>query len=376
MNTEKYRQYAYLTVALVGAALLIFVFFRYVFAVVAPFFFAWGLVLLTRPTAVWLSDKTRCPLRVCRVLVALLLLLGGLTVVSFLIIRIGTEGVRFLAGLGEGGKLTAAVEFLMNPLGGLLDRFPDIAALEDKIGEAAGAMMGELVSAAAGVVPTVVRAVPKIFLFVLVTVIASVYFAWDLDAVHARLRAILPSRVATPLLHFKNGFMSGVFPYLRAYLILMLLTFSVMTFGLVILGAEYALLLAVVIALLDALPVIGVGTILVPWSLFQMFFGDTRFGVGLLILYVVHEVIRQFAEPRIVGRHLGIHPLLTLILLYAGYSFFGILGLLFMPLLTVTLHVLLPGGKNRRDTPDGAGHPSADKGKRTDAETATGPSAP
>ena len=120
----------------------------------------------------------------------------------------------------------------------------------------------------------------------------------------------------------------------------MLITFIVMLVGLVILRRPYALLLAFIIALLDCLPVIGVGTILLPWSLYELIFGERYIGIGLVVLFILYEIVRQFAEPRIVGKNLGIHPIITLVLIYVGYSLFGIVGLLFVPIATVLINIV------------------------------------
>ena len=93
-------------------------------------------------------------------------------------------------------------------------------------------------------------------------------------------------------------------------------------------------------ALLDALPLIGVGTLLVPWSIYQFIFGDVRVGVGLLVLFGVHEILRQITEPKIIGKSLGIHPVLSLILLYVGYSIFGFFGLLLIPIAAVVVNTI------------------------------------
>ena len=105
------------------------------------------------------------------------------------------------------------------------------------------------------------------------------------------------------------------------------------------------MLLAAVISLLDLLPVIGVGTVLVPWSIWMLMSGDGRGAVGLLILFAVNEVVRQIAEPKIFGMNLGIHPLLTLILLYVGYSLLGLVGLLLLPVVSVIVSVAVNKGK-------------------------------
>ena len=110
--------------------------------------------------------------------------------------------------------------------------------------------------------------------------------------------------------------------------------------GFLILRIESAFLIALLVAMLDVLPLIGVGTVLVPWSVFQILFGSTPCGIGLIVLFLLNEIVRQFAEPRIVGRNLGLHPVVSLLLLYVGYSTLGFAGLLLTPLVSVILYVI------------------------------------
>ena len=111
-------------------------------------------------------------------------------------------------------------------------------------------------------------------------------------------------------------------------------------------SVEYSLLFAAVVAILDALPVLGVGTVLVPYSVIALLSGDTALAVGLLILFLANEIIRQLVEPKILGKHLGVHPLLTVVMLYAGYSLLGIVGLILLPVIAVALKPLIEKQKS------------------------------
>ena len=91
--------------------------------------------------------------------------------------------------------------------------------------------------------------------------------------------------------------------------------------------------------MLDLLPVIGVGSVLIPWGVWSFFAKKTPFGIGLLVLFVIHTVLRQIIEPKIVGKNLGTHPLLTLVFIYVGYSLLGIIGLLLVPVMTVLVNI-------------------------------------
>ena len=117
----------------------------------------------------------------------------------------------------------------------------------------------------------------------------------------------------------------------------MLITFAITLFGLLILGVNGAFVIALLIALLDILPIIGVGTVLIPWSIIGFAIGNHKLGIGLLALFAVNSVVRELLEPRIVGKSLNIHPLLMLALIYVGYALFGLQGLLMIPVIAVLI---------------------------------------
>ena len=121
----------------------------------------------------------------------------------------------------------------------------------------------------------------------------------------------------------------------------MVITFAVIFTGLLILKVDNALLISLVVSVLDVLPLIGVGMILVPWGIFQIIFGSVPLGIGLFVLLGVSTVIRQFAEPKILGKNLGMHPIISLLLLYIGYSVLGIGGLLLVPIASVIINILI-----------------------------------
>ena len=180
-------------------------------------------------------------------------------------------------------------------------------------------------------------------------VIASVYFSSDFDRINEGVRSALPKLLETLLLKIKDGILFTVLGYLRAYSLIFLLVFTTLLIGFCILRMPYALLLSFSIALLDILPLFGVGTALLPLAIYAFATGDTVRGVGLLILYGVIFLGREWAEPHIIGRRFGIHPVLSLLFLYLGTKLFGFAGLLLAPLLAVTFKSLFVKQKEAAD---------------------------
>ena len=143
--------------------------------------------------------------------------------------------------------------------------------------------------------------------------------------------------------------------YLRSYALILLITFGELSLGLVLLGVDNAVLIAFCIALFDILPVAGTGGIMIPWAIFSLIGGDWGFAVGLVVIWAVITIVRNIIEPKIVGRQVGLHPLLALIAMFVGTKLFGLVGLFLLPL---TLAIVLPllrerFGSEREEEADG-----------------------
>ena len=121
---------------------------------------------------------------------------------------------------------------------------------------------------------------------------------------------------------------------------LMGITYCIVTAGLLLLGIPYAFAWAVLVAAVDAIPLLGTGTVLLPWALTKLLQGDPLIAAGLVLLYLAAMVTRTVLEPRFYGRHLGLDPLVMLVFLYFGYRLWGFFGIVLSPLLAATTKAL------------------------------------
>ena len=142
----------------------------------------------------------------------------------------------------------------------------------------------------------------------------------------------------------KNDLLTALVGYLKALLVLVTISFFVVLTGYTILGVKYSLFLAIITAISDILPVLGPGTILIPGSIIHLINGNYYMAVGFIVLYVLVTIVRQFLEPRIVGGNIGLHPLITLLSMYLGFRFLGVIGLIFGPIFTIILKSLQKSG--------------------------------
>lgn len=166
----------------------------------------------------------------------------------------------------------------------------------------------------------IASAVPKMVLAVVVTVLASIYLCIDGDFVFSFIKKRIPS--GARLIYATAG----------AYGILFLLTFAELFLGFSIAGVRFSAFAALAVAFVDILPVLGTGAVLLPWAAVRLLLGDGGFALTLFVLWAVITVVRQIAEPRLVGDRLGIPPVLSIAAMYAGYCLFGAPGAIILPI--------------------------------------------
>lgn len=163
----------------------------------------------------------------------------------------------------------------------------------------------------------------------------------------------LPREKLRPIFETVKRMKSALFGWLTAQFKLMTMTMMILMLGFVILRIPYAPLWAAGVALVDALPVLGTGTILIPWSVVCFLQQDGGRAIGLLSTYAVASLTRSVLEPRLLGRHLGLDPLVTLMALYVGYKLWGVGGMILAPMLAVAALQIVPGypsGRSSRES--------------------------
>lgn len=196
----------------------------------------------------------------------------------------------------------------------------------------------------AGLVTGAAVAVPDGFLFFFTTALATYFSSAGRGQVLEFLSRQLPaswrekaSRAAPVLRDALGG-------WLRAQGLLMLVTFGELAAGFFLLRIDLALLLAALVAVVDALPVFGTGTVLIPWALVSLLSRNWKLGIGLALLYVLVSIVRSLLEPKLVGKRAGLPPLAALFAMYVGFQAFGVWGMILSPLAAVLIKQLHDGG--------------------------------
>lgn len=240
-------------------------------------------------------------------------------------------------------SLPAAAQALAGPLQRLehsllrlASRFPDGIgkALEEGVSDffrSGTGLAGKLYNWLFTFASALLMKTPDIALFILTAVLSSFMIASELPQLQTLWKNKVPKPWQTRLQTLLQRLKDTLGAWFRTQLKLMTVTFLVLTAGFLILQIDYPLLFGLLIAVIDALPMLGSGVFLIPWGLLQFLQGNTFLGTGLLCLYGAVALTRTALEPRMLGKQIGLDPLLTLLALYGGYHFLGIVGMILFP---------------------------------------------
>ena len=193
--------------------------------------------------------------------------------------------------------------------------------------------------------------IPGLLIQIIITVVSSFYIALDYTAVIGFLKKLLPAGKRDFMVKAVGYARTAVLAYIKSYSIMFCVTFVELYIGLLILKVPYTLGLAFGIAVFDLMPILGVGGILLPWSFIALIMGELPMGIGVLVLYLVIAAIRNALEPRIVGKHIGLHPLATLVAMVVGLNLAGLAGMMLLPISLVAAVRFRAGSQDKAEEP-------------------------
>ena len=325
---------------------------RYLLGLVMPFVIGFLIASLLRPAVEYLVRRFGMKRRPCSVMLLLIFFaaIGMLLTVAAVRLTVWTgDFARELPALWS-ERVEPAVNRAAGWANGMIARLGaytggEYAAAASELfasmRKSAGGAVSELSVRALSKLSEFAAAIPGFLASLFFAVIAAFFFLIDYDAMAAFAKKRLPAPFTARIVQLKKHCGSTVMRYARSFALILLITFGELALGLTLLRAEKPLLRAAGIAAFDLLPVLGCGGILIPWGILSLLGGETRLGIGLLVLWAVIALVRSIIEPRIVGQQMGVHPLITLAAIFIGGKLFGFAGMLLLPIAAgVTASVL------------------------------------
>lgn len=299
-----------------------------------PFLIGWVISMIANPLVRFLERKLKIVRKHSSIVIIIatiaLIVIGG----YFLIVRTFMEILGFITELPD---MYANLQLQFVDIGEKFEHFFELLPIEIRVslknwGNTLSSYLSDVVAAIG--VPTVeaagsvARNIPNAFVMFVVTMMSAYFFIADRERIVGTVRRIMPKSVMQHCDHIYAQIKKLIGGYFAAQFKIMGIVALILFIGFLLLRVRYAILFAALIAFLDFLPFFGTGTALIPWAVVLFLAGDYGTAIGLIIIYLVSQVVRQIIQPKIVGDSMGLDPLSTLFFMYIGFKVKGIAGMI------------------------------------------------
>jgi len=309
-----------------------------------PFLIAFIFSVMIEPIIKLVHKKTKITRKVSAILVLIIVscLIVGLLIWG--ITSLISESANLLSGLnGYVEKAYTKIQSIINSFDYTKIQLPD--NVTDIIQNAAFNFLETVsvwVKNALNQVVNAITSIPTIAIYTTITLIATYFICADRLYILDQLEHHLPKTWVKKIGIHLREIISTLGQYLKAQATLISISFVIVLVGLIIMSItgfniKYPLLAAIGIGFVDALPILGAGSIMIPWSVCSALNGDIKLAIGLLVIYAVIIITKQILEPKIVSKKIGIHPIFTLIAMYTGFKIIGIFGMFIGPIILIIL---------------------------------------
>jgi len=347
MNTEKQRKFliniAYWAVIVVSALIIL----QYLLPLLWPFVAGFVVAYLLKTPIQKLQQKTKLSRKLCAIITVTLffVVLGGLmTLLGVQLISSAADTLRSIPDLYNEHIQPFFMEVFVNAEEMLMEWDVSLVSVMNNLSGEFFSSMGSMVSnlsvKAMGLVSGLASALPGLFIGLVLLIVAAFFIAIDYDILRGFCLRQMNDKAMNLFLEIKKYVIGTLWVCIRSYALIMSITFLEIALGLYLLKVPYGALIAAVIAIFDILPIVGTGGIMLPWAFLAAVSGNFKLGLGLLLLYVVITIIRNIIEPKIVGNQLGLHPIVTLAVMFAGAQLMGVVGVFGFPIgLSLLMHL-------------------------------------
>lgn len=328
---------------LVPAALILFS-LPYLFKLFLPFIIGFFLYLLAMPLNRFFL-KYKFPRSLCSFLSLFIITVGVFFILRNLSVKIFSELRTFISDTPVHPKETMGLitNKVSSFIGDISPTFPfsDLTRILSGLSDALTQALVSFFARISTSILNIAKNLPSLFIQIITSAFTAFFLLKESDSFFSFCRTFFGENAYSGFLRIKNIFLNVCLKYLKAQLIIESIIFCVLLAGFFLLKIKYAFLLAFATALVDAVPILGTGAVLIPMALYNFLMQNPTLGWGIVALYGIALLARQLCEPKIVGEKLGVHPLLAIFSIYLGMKLFGVLGLLFGPITAIFIKNLI-----------------------------------
>lgn len=333
------------------AAITIFT-VKYVIGWIMPFIIAFCVAAVINPFASKISKLLHVNKKISALLCTFLFYAIGVGVICLICFGIYCALRNWLVDLPDiyanniAPALSGFMMWLQNSLSSLSPELGQtFMESADQFFSNFGSKISDISVSAISYLSSYVTKIPFYIVGIFISVISTFFISLDYENIRAFIGRQIPEKWHLTLQDVKDYGISTLGKYGKSYLLIMLITFCELSLALWLLGVKNFFIIALITAVFDIIPVCGSGGVLIPWSIFSLLQGRFAFGIGMLIVYAIITVIRQIIEPKIIGDQVGLPPIVTLMSMFLGARFLGLLGLFGFPIALVIIKQLNDSGR-------------------------------
>lgn len=333
-NRPYWKVIVSLAFSLIGTILFIYIGVRLLLFFM-PFVIGWFIAYIASPLVNWLEKRLKIVKKLGSALI-IILVLGAVVLVLYLI---GSKLWKEISTLIQDmptlySDLENGLDQVGESLNGLFGMLPQGIQngwhqLAENLDKSAGDLISRLSEPTVTAAGNAAMRIPSMLVATIVTIISAYFFIAERENLIVWSKKVAPDPLVKRMTMVMDNLKYAVGGYFKAQLKIMVVVYILLLIGFFLLEVHFAFLLALAIAFLDFLPFFGTGTALIPWALYKLMVGNYKMMIGLLILYGVTQLVRQLIQPKLVGDSMGLKPIPTLVLLYAGYKIGSVLGMIF-----------------------------------------------
>lgn len=334
--------------------------------ILLPFLFASIIAIIISPLVNILEKRLKFP----RAFATILTMIIVLALLGLLVFTVIYQGVYSLQELADKlpAMLYSDIKF-PDWIGSINDMYFNlpievkdfIAEVEINIKENLIQILQPATKATITFAKNIAVKLPSIFIFTIILLLSVFFISYDKNKLSYHIRKSMPEKVKVHWYAFIKSLKLACGGYIHAQLIIMTIVFTILLIGFIFLGVKTAVLFAFIIAVIDVIPILGTGTVLLPWAIISLLQTNYKLAIGLAIIYLVVLLTRQLIEPKIVGSQIGLHPLATLLSMYTGYKLIGVFGMVLGPIVTILVISLVKASKQIKEESEFNGDTPLDK---------------
>ena len=350
MTESKKKSFIINVIFIALIVLLVYFGFKYLFGWIFPFLIGAAVAIALQKPIDWLTAKTRFSRTLWSLLLVCVTFVVLIFIVGFIAMQLLQEILAFFRTLpGYVPGITSWLSQLSTSLDDAMTGLPDQVTVQirDIIVNTPKNLVTPLADWATGFAGSTAMMLPSLLISTIITIVACCFVTKDYYLIAGFFKKQLSAERWEIVVEAKDQFMKNTLKMLRGYAMIMSITFAELAIGLTILRIPYSIAIALLISFVDILPVVGTGTVMIPWAIICIATGNLWIGIGLLVVYGIITVIRYIIEPKIIGKQVGLQPIVTLFIMFVGLQLFGILGLFGFPIILIILKNLQDTGKIR-----------------------------